>query len=203
MGKRHELYGTRSAFEFGQNWKNYSRTIDKKRIDAAIDGMKRLFPEGFVGKTFLDIGSGSGLHALAALSLGASSVTTIDIDENSIAATKETLTRHTADERWTARVVSVFDTSPKTLGMFDVVYAWGVLHHTGDMWRAIERAAAPVTPDGQFATAIYSTTAFDGFWKIEKRICAKSPLPVRWCIRAAYTAALMVRYAVTKQNPSP
>jgi hypothetical protein len=69
------------------------------------------------------------------------------------------------------------------------------------MWRAIERAAALVKPGGQFAIAIYSTTRFDGFWKVEKRIYARSPTPVQWCIRAGYIAALMARYAVTQRNP--
>jgi SAM-dependent methyltransferase len=188
-------------FEFGENWNNYSRTIDRKRMDAAVVGMKRLFPDGLAGKTFLDIGSGSGLHSLAALSLGASSVTAIDIDENSVATTRHTLTQHAAGQNWTAKIVSVFDASPQTLGSFDVVYSWGVLHHTGDMWRAIERAAALVGPGGQFAIAIYSATTFDGFWKFEKRIYAKSPAPVQWGIRGVYMAALLARHAVMQRNP--
>src|SRR2546430_1561557 len=71
-------------FEFGENWKKYSRTIDQRRIDSAIEGVKKLFPDRLAEKTFLDIGCGSGLHSLAALSLGAASVTAIDIDENSV-----------------------------------------------------------------------------------------------------------------------
>ena len=122
-------------FEFGENWKNYSKTIDQKRIDSAIAGVRKLFPDGLAGKTFLDIGCGSGLHSLAALSLGAASVTAIDIDENSVATTQELLTKYAPDAKWSAKVASVFDASPATLGSFDVVYSWGVLHHTGDMWR--------------------------------------------------------------------
>jgi SAM-dependent methyltransferase len=188
-------------FEFGENWKNYSRTIDQKRIDAAVAGMRKLFPEGLAGKAFVDIGSGSGLHSLAALSLGASPVTAIDIDENSVATTLDTLTRHAAGKRWTARIASVFDATPELFGTFDVVYSWGVLHHTGDMWRAIERAAGLVKPGGQFAIAIYSTTTFDGFWKIEKQLYARSPSPVQRCICGLYMAALLARHALTQRNP--
>src|SRR5436305_8094785 len=121
-----------SHFEFGENWKNYSKTIDQTRIDSAIEGVKKLFPDGLAGKTFLDIGCGSGLHSLAALSLGAASVTAIDIDENSVATTRELLTKYMPEAKWTAKVASVFDTSPAAFGTFDVVYSWGVLHHTGD-----------------------------------------------------------------------
>src|ERR1041385_1572240 len=81
-------------FEFGENWKNYAETIDQKRIEAAIAGVGKLLPEGLSGQTFLDIGCGSGLHALAALAMGAKSVLAVDIDENSVSTTRELLTKH-------------------------------------------------------------------------------------------------------------
>ena len=59
-----------SHFEFGENWKDYSRSIDKERIDHAVAGIQKLFPDGIEGKTFLDIGSGSEFYSLAALMLG-------------------------------------------------------------------------------------------------------------------------------------
>src|SRR5437899_5914206 len=96
-------------FEFGENWKNYSRTIDQKRIDSAIEGVRKLFPDGLADKTFLDIGCGSGLHSLAALSLGAASVIALDIDENSVGTARELLTKYAPDLKWTAKVASVFD----------------------------------------------------------------------------------------------
>ena len=77
----------KAHFEFGKNWQDYSRTIDQRRINSAILGVKKLLPDGLAGKSFLDIGCGSGLHSLAALSLGASSVTALDIDENSVNTT--------------------------------------------------------------------------------------------------------------------
>ena len=80
-----------SHFEFGENWRSYSKTIDQKRIDWAIEGVRKLFPSGLVGRTFLDIGCGSGLHSFAALSLGATSVLAIDIDEHSVSTTRALL----------------------------------------------------------------------------------------------------------------
>lgn len=188
-------------FEFGENWKAYSKTIDQRRINAAIVGVKKLFPDGLSGKSFLDIGSGSGLHSLAALSLGASAVTAIDIDENSVATTQETLSKYASSKAWVTRIGSVFDTTPESLGSYDVVYSWGVLHHTGDMWRAIQCAARLVKPGGQFAIAIYSASPFDGFWKIEKRIYSRLPSPAQWCIRALYVAAQFAGYLVKGRNP--
>src|SRR5215203_1082001 len=170
-------------FAFGENWKDYSRTIDRNRIESAVAGVKKLFPDGLAGKTFLDIGCGSGLHSLAALMLGAASVNAVDIDEDSVSTTQALLTKYAPDLKWTAKVASVFEASPDTLGQFDVVYSWGVLHHTGDMWRAIERAADLVKPGGQFAIAIYSTTTCDSIWKFEKKFYAHAPRPVQWSIR--------------------
>ena len=188
-------------FEFGQNWKDYSKTVDQKRIDAAVAGVRRLFPDGLTGKTFLDIGCGSGLHSLAALSLGATAVMAVDIDENSVSTTQELLTKHAPGLKWTARVASIFDASPDSLGRFDVVYSWGVLHHTGDMWRAIERAADLVRSGGQYAIAIYSATSCDAIWKIEKQIYSRSPRFVQWCIRGLYMTALFTRLLLTRKNP--
>jgi 2-polyprenyl-3-methyl-5-hydroxy-6-metoxy-1,4-benzoquinol methylase len=166
-----------SHFEFGENWRSYSTTIDQKRIDSAIEGLRKLFPDGLAGKTFFDIGCGSGIHALAALSLGAASALAIDIDEKSISTTRALLGDRAPNSRWEARSVSIFEASTDELGQFDVVYSWGVLHHTGDMWRAIDCATKFVRPGGQFAVAIYSATACDGIWKAEKRLYAMRPAP--------------------------
>ncbi len=43
-----------------------------------------------------------------------------------------------------------------SLGTFDVVYSWGVLHHTGAMWRALELTAAAVKPGGLLFIALYN-----------------------------------------------
>jgi len=188
-------------FEFGENWKNYAKTIDQKRIDSAIAGVKKLFPDGLAGKTFLDIGCGSGLHSLAALSLGAASVTAVDIDENSVNTTHELLTRYAPGSKWTTKVASVFDASADVLGKFDVVYSWGVLHHTGDMWRAIERAASFVDSDGQFAIAIYSATASDSMWKAEKKFYSQASRPIQRAIRYIYMAAFFAGLTLSGRNP--
>ena len=85
-------------------------------------------------------------------------MTAIDIDENSVATAQELLTKYVPDAKWSAKIASIFEASPATLGSFDVVYSWGVLHHTGAMWKAIESAAGFRHSGGQFAIAIYSAT---------------------------------------------
>jgi 2-polyprenyl-3-methyl-5-hydroxy-6-metoxy-1,4-benzoquinol methylase len=195
------LLERKAHFEFGENWKAYSKKIDQNRIDFAIEGLERLFPEGLAGKTFLDIGCGSGLHSLAALKLGAASVVAIDLDENSVETMRQLLSEFCPHGNWTTNILSIFEASPETLGTFDVVYSWGVLHHTGDMWQAIDRAAALVKPGGYFAIAIYAATAFDSMWRAEKKFYAQAPRSVQWLIRQIYMAAFFAGKAASGQNP--
>lgn len=195
------LIERQAHFEFGENWKNYSKTIDSQRIASAVAGVKKLFPDGLAGKSFLDIGCGSGLHSLAALLLGAATVTAVDIDENSVNTTRELLSKYAPDLNWTVTIASIFDAAPDALGTFDVVYSWGVLHHTGDMWRAIECATRFVDSHGQFAIAIYSATSCDSMWKAEKKFYAKAPRPIQWCIRQVYMTALLARMTLMGINP--
>jgi SAM-dependent methyltransferase len=193
------LTDRKTHFEFGANWQDYAKMVDKTRIDGAIAGLQKLFPDGLSGKAFLDIGCGSGLHSLAAISLGAASVLAIDIDENSVSATRGLLTEFVPDGPWEAKILSVLDVSD--IGGFDVVYSWGVLHHTGAMWRAIEKAASFVKPGGVFALAIYAKTSFDGAWKLEKRMYKSAPAPAQWTMRQLFISALIAAKLVRGKNP--
>lgn len=197
-----DLTDRKSHFEFGANWQDFSKSVNKARIDAAIAGLRKLFPDGIEGKTFLDIGCGSGIHSLAAVLMGAKSVTAIDIDENSVAATTRMLQEYAGkDAVWSASVQSIFDVPQDMLNKFEVVYSWGVLHHTGDMWHAIENAATLVVPGGLFALAIYAKTKMDRAWVIEKRIYSQAPKPIQWAMRQPYMAALLTGLALKGRNP--
>jgi 2-polyprenyl-3-methyl-5-hydroxy-6-metoxy-1,4-benzoquinol methylase len=195
-----DLTNRAAHFEFGENWKDYAKSIDQRRIDAAIEGVRKLFPGGLAGKTFLDIGSGSGLHSVAAISLGAISVVAVDIDENSVNTTRELLTKYAPKFDWKAGVASIFEMTPDNFGSFDVVYSWGVLHHTGDMWRAIRLASNLVKPGGHFAIAIYSATRSEAAWKVAKRIYSRLPRMFQWAVRQVYMAAYLGRMSLTA-NP--
>lgn len=158
-------------FEFGKNWESFSRLIDEQAIQRAQDRLAALLgTRDLSGRTFLDIGCGSGLHALAALRFGAERVLAIDLDANSVATAQSVLARYWDRSNYTVRQSSVFDVeAAASIGQFDVVYSWGVLHHTGDMHRAIRIAAGCVKPDGLLAVALYGKTRYCGVWTRIKR----------------------------------
>jgi 2-polyprenyl-6-hydroxyphenyl methylase/3-demethylubiquinone-9 3-methyltransferase len=177
-------------YEFGANWKDYSDKIDEAAISQAEQGLLKLIAkDDIVNKSFLDIGSGSGLHSLAALRLGARSVVALDIDRNSVETTRATLEKNWAGGNVDVSLVSILAPEAAELGQFDIVYSWGVLHHTGAMWEAISRASDRVKPGGRFVLAIYRKTPLCWAWKIEKRIFTNGSKILRSLIRTSYISA--------------
>ncbi len=147
-------------FEFGKNWAAFLSVLDEERIAQSEDSLRStLKVDDLAGSSFLDIGSGSGLSSLAARRLGAR-VHALDFDTNSVACTRELRQRYFPDDdNWVIEQGSALDeVYLASLGKFDVVYSWGVLHHTGEMWRALENAARPVADNGRLFIAIYNDT---------------------------------------------
>lgn len=189
-----DLLLAETHFAFGKNWRSFASLINDARITSSDEGIARLFHgDELKHKRVLDIGCGSGLPALSLLRRGAEHVTCIDIDADSVAAATKTLTAHAPSEAWSAAVTSVFE----MVGQFDIVYSWGVLHHTGDMKRAVQKAGEFVKPGGLLAVALYAKTPLCGLWTVEKRIYRKMPRFVQKCAQYLYAGVEAVLRTVT------
>lgn len=160
-------------FGFGANWKRFLSSLDDERIEAAKESLKNMLEmEDLNGERFLDIGSGSGLFSMAARLLGAQ-VYSFDYDPKSVACTAEMQRRYfPRDENWVVEHGSVLDQDYlKSLGQFEVVYSWGVLHHTGAMWQALESVVPLTKPGGKLFISIYNDQGrLSHYWKIVKRL---------------------------------
>lgn len=160
-------------FQFGANWQRFLSVLDEQRIATAEESLRSMLErERLDGLTFLDAGSGSGLFSLAARRLGAN-VTSFDFDPQSVACTAELKRRFFPDDsRWVVLEGSVLDESfVSDLGAFDIVYSWGVLHHTGAMWRALDLASRAVAPGGRFYIALYNDQGLRSVvWRGIKRL---------------------------------
>src|SRR5262245_58058173 len=145
----HVVEGDR--FPFGRNWASFLSLLDESRIQEAERSLcEMLGRDRIAGATFLDAGSGSGLFSLAAVRLGARRVHSFDFDPDSVKCTQEVRRKYfPAAEHWTVEQGSVLDPAYlQRLGQWDIVYSWGVLHHTGDMWRALDLVTGLVNRPG-------------------------------------------------------
>ena len=195
-------------FAFGENWQAFLATLDGARIEQAESSLREMLAvDSLVGRTFLDIGSGSGLFSLAAHRLGAD-VVSIDYDTQSVACTAE-LKRRYADEatNWRVQQGSVLDEAlMASLGHFDVVYSWGVLHHTGDMDRAIEFARQRVDTNGRFFIAIYNDQGgASRRWLAIKKTYNRLPTWLRplWVITVAFWYEMKFALARLARGKNP
>lgn len=185
-----DLLDPKSHFAFGRNWASYAAGVTEADIAEAVAGLRRLAGEEIDGRRFLDIGCGSGLHSLAASRLGARDIVALDIDPDSVSTTRQILQTYAAGREWNVREASVFDLTADSMGTFDIVYSWGVLHHTGDMQRALRCAAALVAPGGLFIFSLYRRTPLCWLWKVEKRWYARAQPRSQALARKLYVALL-------------
>ncbi len=197
-------------FEFGDNWQRFLSVLNEARIvEAEKSLMAMLGVNSLSGKSFVDIGSGSGLFSLAARRLGAR-VRSFDYDPQSVACTAELKRRYFADDpHWTVEHGSALDPSYlATLGKYDVVYSWGVLHHTGQMWAALENVIPLVADQGTLFIAIYNDQGgASRRWLATKRLYNRAPNWVRKLMVLIIAGYWELRFALIRlvrgQNPLP
>ena len=193
-------------FPFGKNWTRFLETLSGNRIEYAERAtVEMLGMLDLRAKTFLDIGSGSGLFSLVAHRLGAA-VHSFDYDPLSVACTRRLRDLYAGHERrWKVERGSALDPSyMESLGQFDVVYSWGVLHHTGDLWTSLEYAASRVRAKGFILLAIYNDEGWKSrLWLLIKRVYC-SGLAGRFGVVSTvfpyFFLRLLIRSYMSKRN---
>lgn len=194
------------AFRFGRNWQRYvSNYLDPGRERIAAESLRELVGD-LRERSFLDVGCGSGLFSLCAHRAAASRVASFDVDSESVEATRLLHRRAGSPDSWTVLRGSILD--PRFLASLepaDVVYSWGVLHHTGDMYAAIRQAASLVNPGGTFAIAIYNRVtgrwlSSERWWQI-KRAYNRVPPPGQRAMELAYGFYWLAGQVRSRENP--
>jgi SAM-dependent methyltransferase len=172
------------TFSFGKNWQNFLKVIDEADFNRSRNDIERWFKNRLElsGKTIIDIGSGSGIHSFVLSSFNPSRLFSFDYDKNSVAATTSLWEKAGKPENWTVEHGSVLDLNYiNKLGQYDLVYSWGVLHHTGSMWEAIKNASTVVKPGGYFLLSIYQgLKTYEADLALKQKYNASGYLGKKW-----------------------
>lgn len=175
----------KERFSFGENWSKFSEDInDERMIIAQKSLMEMLRIDNLSGKTFLDVGCGSGLFSLVAKKLGAK-VYSFDYDPDAVLCAKKIKECYfPEDDDWFISRGDILDDDfLNSLNKFDFVYAWGVLHHTGNMWCALDNVSSLVSSDGYLFIAIYNDQGLaSSLWKKIKKFYNLSPRIIQMVI---------------------
>lgn len=204
-----DSYQDKKHFSFGKNWQNFLQTLNEERIENSKNSLKNFLggEDNIKGKTFVDIGCGSGLFSYAAFKLGAKKVVSVDVDEFSVACAKHLNKKEGSPENWEIKQGSALDENfIKSLGQFDIVYSWGVLHHTGNMYNAFDNVINLIGPAGVFYTAIYGRTTSKlagtpDFWLKVKKLYNNSGNIVKNILNYSYVAYFFIGSLIFRKNP--
>lgn len=198
---------TSDRFGFGKNW---SQFVENNLTDERIENARKklldfLGAESLAGKSMIDVGCGSGIHSLAAIRSGVSKLVSFDYDPLSVSATNTLRKRAGMPESWHLTQGSVLDTNfLSTLGRFDIVYSWGVLHHTGNLWAALDNVIPLVAPGGTLFIALYAAEPQEPspeFWLKVKKRYNDGGWATKRAIEGWYIARNMTGLVLSRNNP--
>lgn len=195
--------GEKISFSFGENWQKYVADLTEERIQQAESSLRETFGSPQLNEaSFLDIGCGSGLFSLCACRAGANPLTSVDIDPKAIECARFLQLKGDPTTNWQVLSGSILDDeflagiAPATN-----VFSWGVLHHTGAMWRAVENTLKLIAPGGRCCLALYNRPNHPRLMLALKRLYNRLPKPFKPSMRLGYGVALLMVLTLRRRNP--
>ncbi|MFQ6082591.1 MAG: class I SAM-dependent methyltransferase [Candidatus Aminicenantia bacterium] len=126
-----------------------------------------------VNRTILDAGCGTGIFTIIFANKGAKKVIGVDISEGSLNTGRE------LKEKFKLSNVEFQKDDMLNLSFkentFDIVWAWGTIHHTEDPYKAMEELIRVLKKDGIFFMALYKKTKLTFIHEIIRRVLIKTP----------------------------
>lgn len=204
-----ESYQSPKHFSFGKNWQHFLKNLNNTRVQEAENSLVQFLggKQAIKNKTFVDIGCGSGLFSLAAYRLGAKEILSVDVDTFSLSCVKYLWEKAGQPANWSIKSGSVLDaTFMASLGTFDIVYSWGVLHHTGNLKQALLQVQTLVGKEGKLYIAIYNDNPHilegtSAFWVRAKRLYNRSPWLLKKIFDCGYTLYYLLGLLFSGKNP--
>jgi len=191
------------TFSFGKNWQDFLKKFNKERIKSAELSLTEFLNfKDLKNKSFLDIGCGSGIFSYAALRLGSKQVVSFDMDPLSVECCKYLHKEAGSPTNWTIYEGSILNSSfLSKLGKFDIVYSFGVLHHTGKIWEAIKNSAGLVNKGGYFYVVLYNKGRKYKFWLRIKKLYNSFPSIGKRAAEIFYMAIYFIVWLLRFKNP--
>ena len=194
------------SFSFGRNWRRFVDGVTDEAIREAEASLTEFMEiPDLRGRTFVDVGCGSGLFSYAAFKLGAKRIVSLDLDELCVECCRQWREKAGSPGSWEIQKGNVLDRSfLSTLGRFDVVYSWGVLHHTGQMWQAIANSMELVDAGGFYYIALYNKAEGrrgSAYWLNRKRRYLEAPSLLRRAMEWEHMTRFLLRSLIRLRNP--
>lgn len=155
-----DLYIKKTLESFDFQWGNLAKgqallsdPSFRNNVDKIISQEELCIKPGwFKGRKVLDAGCGNGRWTYGFLKLGAR-VTAVDYSQNALKIVSTSLGQN---KNLAVRKVNLLEL-PRWLKKekFDLVFSWGVLHHTGNIRKALKNVAPLVKDDGVLYLYLY------------------------------------------------
>jgi SAM-dependent methyltransferase len=147
---------TRASFDFQWEHMSTGRALPSdaafmSQVDERLTQMLQLPREWFRGKRMVDIGCGIGRYSYGLLKLGAS-VTACDQSEAALKRTAELCSPYA--ERLALKRIDLLQWNDAA--DFDAAFCFGVVHHTGNTYLAMENVCRKVARGGRVFFMIYA-----------------------------------------------